>query len=412
MNINLLRSFVLGAFFSGSLASLACGDWEAPIIISEPAVSSRSPRAQMDPQGTVFAIFTTSSTSTERVAIRPPGGNFGTPQLSPQPSGWEGVRYAFEASGAGLLAWNDSSDNLKITERQAGASNDYGATQSITTNTPPGYTLYGHFIDINTSGEAVLAYYEKRPSPASGRQLLVATRPAGASSTFGAGEILSINNPNSYFGENVFIDPDGSITVTWLEGNTPSVLKQARRDAGASVFIVSTIASDVNILGGGTAPHGAKSGNGHALITWITPFDVSLQQVTMRASVKVPSGGFGAPQTLGSGRFGSQRGGIAPDGSGFAGWFELIDPSGTCTPDGARIRGSFLSGGLFGPEQRVSTAAERTGSDLDVAVGEDSSLYIIYPTRGLAENDPDPCVAGTYTPTAVVGSVACGGRLG
>lgn len=263
MNTFRSSAFLLGISLLAIPVHQTFGEWETPFTISDPAKNSRSPRVEMDPLGNVFVIFTVSSS--EWVANSPPGGSFSSPHLGPVPGSWTGARYAFEPSGNGLLAWNAFSGDVMVTERAAGATDVYGATQVITTETPPGYELYGHFIDINASGEAVLTYYEKRPSPGIGRQLFVATRPPGPGSVFGEGELLSINNPNSFGGQNVFIDPDGSVTVVWLEENGPSKLKQARREAGATEFFITTIAHDVQVSG--AAPNATASGNGHALFT-------------------------------------------------------------------------------------------------------------------------------------------------
>ena len=145
MNSRVARLVVSGILLSGCLSPLARGGWEDPVIVSDQLFApERGTRAHVDPLGNVFAIFRASS-FTERVAIRPAGGSFGTPQLPPSPGSWKGVRYAFAADGTGLLSWNDNSDNLRVTYREAGAGNDYGPTQLITTETPPGYTLLGHF---------------------------------------------------------------------------------------------------------------------------------------------------------------------------------------------------------------------------------------------------------------------------
>lgn len=388
-------------FFAGATAAAA--GWLPTEVVSDPVGDGDTPRVWFDPQGSIFATYVSSS-STDRLSIRPADGSFGMGHLSPEGGSWEHIKMGFDANGNGIFTWFNISGHLKAAYRTAGTAGTFGTVQTISIE--PGFlgNFFGYDLAVNPAGDAMLVWLEE--PPAGGRDLKAAFRPAGPATTFGTIQTVRTINPGSIVRPHVFLDPAATAVAVWVELN--HTLMQAFHPdpggkgsgTGADFGAPSPIASDVELIG--TADlQVAQSPSGHALLSWITEDPTR----DFEGTVREPGELFGPAATIASAAEGGrQHVAIDNQGAGLVAWFELYDEPGECTLGGSAIRGAFVDpmAGFLAPED-LSNDFERPGSDIGVAAGPGGELLLTYDTRGLEVGD-DPCEPGFFTVAARYGN--------
>jgi PKD repeat protein len=334
-----------------------------------------------------------------QIATRPPSGSFSTPHLL-SPAGGE--------ARAPLVAEDAVGEAVAVWPASVGGSNLILEASTVVDGVPstpvklsaPGQNAFEPAVAVDERGDAIVAWARNNGT----NDIVQASfRPAGGS--FGAPVSLSAEGSNA-MSPKVAIDAAGDATVVWERYGTETVVEEAARPAATGVF--SKPAALASSTGNPIEPAVAMDAAGDTTVAWVQIGAGKKIQVAMR-----PAGGkFGEPVSLTGEALDANQPQVALDGKGdptvvWTGDFVIEYASGTragvfSPPKGLAFEAWYPSvaedsagdtvvgyatiealaagaafrpaGGVFGPDQEVSSAGQIVGGGpgaLNVAISAD-----------------------------------------
>jgi hypothetical protein len=209
--VGALLAACVALFLSPSIA--AAGQWMPSFALPGPADRSAGFDAAAGPDGTVVVAWTKTTTgdrSQVMASVRPPGGEFSTPQPLGAPEG-ASPEVAVDGRGTAIVVWEQRVGNtvlhtIEQSTRPAGGS--FGVPQDLSA-----FTDEARFPDVATNrrGDALVTWTNRITSP---NFIEAVGRPAGGSfSTH-----LRVSGPvgtTDAVDSQVAVGEDGSGMVTW-----------------------------------------------------------------------------------------------------------------------------------------------------------------------------------------------------
>lgn len=322
-------------------------------------------KVKVDPLGDYFIGM--GPDGYQYVKVRGPGshGTYSALQAVPGAEGAFDVDYAFESDGGSW--WIVARGGVvQIAHRAAGQAGAFGPATTLDSLT--GGALDHAAVGVSPGGD-VLAVWESGEE-STDASLKAAVKPAGASSfstpqTLASG--IAISGPIG-----ASLDAGGSAVVIWGEGTgcspycTGVDLKQMTRPAGPleepSLEGTTTLASYSGTLSESYFhAYYADSLGGNAVLAYEDE-PVGSEQIFMRARMRAPGVGFGAPATLSagseSGRHAVPPGpqiSVASDGSAALAWTELTPCGGSASFAAYAVASFAPQGSGFGSPTQLAS---------------------------------------------------------
>lgn len=306
------------------------GSFGPPSQLSAPELNTGAQQVAVAPDGTVLAAWGRRNPSTSifevQAAVRPPGGSFGAPVILSDPSVTSSSpRVAFDSAGRGLAVWQEpgrsGAGDATIRARVLAPGGGFGTTMELS---QPGLNAHDPRVAIGPDDETVVAWTTGNTVQATSGTL---------DGGFGVAADLAPTG-SAPLGPEAAIGLDGTAAVVWSRsvGGEDTVQAAIRTPGGsfAAPVDLSRPGADAR------EPDVAVSPDGAIVAAW--EYHATPDRV-IQATIRQPGGNFGTPVYLsGSGKNGTvPRVAFAPDATGIAtviwGWFSRIQAVSTLTPD-------------------------------------------------------------------------------
>jgi hypothetical protein len=253
----------------------------------------------MNKGGEAIAVWKQDSTII--AAIRPPGGNFGTPKQLNSGGVVDDPWVALNDAGAAVATWDDTSTGpwaFHASARPAGGN--FGAVETVVDPTSP--VIFTPRVAVDPQGNAVAAWVNSW-SDGTNSHLSIewAYRPANGMFTGVAPHVFRdmVNQPNSAatYAPDVGVDAQGRATAVWpFYDGSKTVIETAVRPPGdSSLFGMPGPVSDPGATGSSNSPRLAiDPPSNTAVAVWVR----CPSSCQVEGSARASGGGFQTPQPL------------------------------------------------------------------------------------------------------------------